>query len=120
MEGGRPNCTGPRLLDAKTTAARIQLRRGKQPASGDAREGIPRGRPATRSANACGVLPVRFPISLSRDRGRPKYSFSLEAAPGFEPGIRDLQSHALPLGYAAEEESHGAGGPGPSRAGRLL
>ncbi len=25
----------------------------------------------------------------------------MEAAPGFEPGIKDLQSHALPLGYAA-------------------
>ena len=25
----------------------------------------------------------------------------LEAAPGFEPGIRDLQSRALPLGHAA-------------------
>jgi hypothetical protein len=26
----------------------------------------------------------------------------LEAAPGFEPGITDLQSVALPLGYAAQ------------------
>jgi hypothetical protein len=25
----------------------------------------------------------------------------VEAAPGFEPGMRDLQSRALPLGYAA-------------------
>ena len=25
----------------------------------------------------------------------------LEAAPGFEPGVRVLQTHALPLGYAA-------------------
>src|SRR5262245_40025859 len=25
----------------------------------------------------------------------------VEAAPGFEPGIRALQAHALPLGYAA-------------------
>gem|GEM_PF-3376531 len=25
----------------------------------------------------------------------------LEAAPGFEPGIKDLQSSALPLGHAA-------------------
>ena len=25
----------------------------------------------------------------------------MEAAPGFEPGIKDLQSSALPLGYAA-------------------
>ena len=26
---------------------------------------------------------------------------SLEATPGFEPGIRALQARALPLGYAA-------------------
>jgi hypothetical protein len=25
----------------------------------------------------------------------------MEAAPGFEPGIKVLQTHALPLGYAA-------------------
>ena len=25
----------------------------------------------------------------------------MEAAPGFEPGMKDLQSSALPLGYAA-------------------
>ena len=25
----------------------------------------------------------------------------MEAPPGFEPGVRDLQSHALPLGYGA-------------------
>gem|GEM_PF-1687203 len=25
----------------------------------------------------------------------------MEAAPGFEPGIKDLQSSALPLGYTA-------------------
>lgn len=25
--------------------------------------------------------------------------FFLEAPPGFEPGVKDLQSHALPLGY---------------------
>ena len=28
----------------------------------------------------------------------------MEAAPGFEPGIKDLQSSALPLGYAARKE----------------
>jgi hypothetical protein len=35
--------------------------------------------------------------------------FSLEAAPGFEPGIRALQAHALPLGYAATVMVPGAG-----------
>ena len=33
----------------------------------------------------------------------------LEAAPGFEPGIRALQAHALPLGYAATMMVPGAG-----------
>ena len=28
-------------------------------------------------------------------------SIILEAPPGFEPGVKDLQSHALPLGYGA-------------------
>ena len=27
--------------------------------------------------------------------------FRMEAPPGFEPGVKDLQSHALPLGYGA-------------------
>ena len=30
---------------------------------------------------------------------------NLEAAPGFEPGMKDLQSSALPLGYAATRGS---------------
>ncbi len=34
----------------------------------------------------------------------------LEAPPGFEPGIKDLQSSALPLGYGAPESW--TGGPG--------
>ncbi len=38
-------------------------------------------------------------------RDKPKYlsRFTLhrEAPPGFEPGIKDLQSSALPLGYGA-------------------
>jgi hypothetical protein len=29
---------------------------------------------------------------------------ALEAPPGFEPGIKDLQSHALPLGYGATSD----------------
>lgn len=29
----------------------------------------------------------------------------MEAAPGFGPGMMDLQSTALPLGYAATKES---------------
>ena len=37
---------------------------------------------------------------------------SLEAAPGFEPGITVLQTAALPLGYAATREKQPAAGPG--------
>ena len=29
--------------------------------------------------------------------------FKVEATPGFEPGIKALQAHALPLGYIAAE-----------------
>ena len=32
----------------------------------------------------------------------------MEAAPGFEPGMKDLQSSALPLGYAAALLKNGA------------
>lgn len=50
-------------------------------------------------------LPFRHPglyISLiSLTNFKDKSIKRLEAAPGFEPGIKDLQSHALPLGYAA-------------------
>jgi hypothetical protein len=42
-----------------------------------------------------GILsPLRLPVPPPRQ----KY---LEAAPGIEPGVKDLQSSALPLGYAA-------------------
>ena len=41
---------------------------------------------------------------LDSNENCPNYKMrgdSLEAAPGVEPGIKDLQSSALPLGYAA-------------------
>ena len=42
--------------------------------------------------------------------GIPKSFPRLEAAPGFEPGIRALQARALPLGYAATDRArHPAG-----------
>ncbi len=53
-----------------------------------------RNRTGTR-LNSRGILsPLRLPIPPPRQ----KY---LEAAPGIEPGVKDLQSSALPLGYAA-------------------
>jgi hypothetical protein len=43
-----------------------------------------------------GILsPLRLPIPPSR------HNKTVEAAPGFEPGIGVLQTPALPLGYAA-------------------
>ena len=36
---------------------------------------------------------------------RARVSLFLEAPPGFEPGVKDLQSHALPLGYGAKKWS---------------
>ena len=30
----------------------------------------------------------------------------MEATPGFEPGVEDLQSPALPLGYVASKKGH--------------
>lgn len=41
------------------------------------------------------LSPLRLPFR------HPGTIMSLEAAPGFEPGIKVLQTHALPLGYAA-------------------
>ena len=34
------------------------------------------------------------------------YEKNLEAAPGFEPGVKVLQTSALPLGYAAAHQTH--------------
>ena len=35
------------------------------------------------------------------EKGLSKQSSSLEATPGFEPGMKVLQTSALPLGYVA-------------------
>ena len=61
------------------------------------------------------LYPGRMPVPgrgqpLHRDRGectkkrraaKRLLFFLLEAPPGLEPGVRDLQSRALPLGYGA-------------------
>ncbi len=45
------------------------------------------------------------PVPTTEEKpSRHSAGLELEAAPGFEPGIRDLQSRALPLGYAATGE----------------
>lgn len=51
--------------------------------------------PPDASLPACGERCHR------QGRGGPCIPVGLEAAPGFEPGIKDLQSSALPLGHAA-------------------
>ena len=45
-----------------------------------------------------------FAIGVCKKKHQPTgWCFFLEAPPGFEPGVKDLQSHALPLGYGAEK-----------------
>ena len=44
------------------------------------------------------VKPLRF---RGFSRAYLFRSHAMEAPPGFEPGVKDLQSHALPLGYGA-------------------
>jgi hypothetical protein len=44
-----------------------------------------------------GILsPLRLPVPPLRQK-------KMEATPGFEPGMKDLQSSALPLGYVAKK-----------------
>ena len=60
---------------------------------GSAREGM--GFPSRISIFAAGA---------SKKKHQPVgWCFFLEAPPGFEPGVKDLQSHALPLGYGAKK-----------------
>ena len=47
-----------------------------------------------------------FAAGVSKKKHQPTgWCFFLEAPPGFEPGVKDLQSHALPLGYGAKKWS---------------
>ena len=50
-----------------------------------------------------GTQPPAAGVCKKRDT-LSRVSF-LEAPPGFEPGVKDLQSHALPLGYGAKKWS---------------
>ena len=47
-----------------------------------------------------------FAIGICKRNTSRLAGVSFEAPPGFEPGVKDLQSHALPLGYGAK---NGAG-----------
>lgn len=59
---------------------------------------VPRAGLEPARAKAQRILsPLRLPIPPSRQQ----FQFLVEAAPGFEPGMRVLQTLALPLGYAA-------------------
>ena len=57
-----------------------------------------------RTGSSLGVTPHK------RKNTPAGCSFLLEAPPGLEPGVRDLQSRALPLGYGAGYEICGRGG----------
>ena len=61
----------------------------------------------TGSARAGMGFPARFSIfaiGVCKKKHQPTgWCFFLEAPPGFEPGVKDLQSHALPLGYGAKK-----------------
>ncbi len=49
-----------------------------------------------RPCHGRGILsPLRLPV--------PPLRRKMEATPGFEPGMKDLQSSALPLGYVAKK-----------------
>ncbi len=48
------------------------------------------------------VHPRDFKSLASTNSATPATIY-VEAAPGFEPGVADLQSTALPLGYAATQ-----------------
>ena len=82
-------------------------------------EDLHRAAPACRSLSA-GVYAQKMPIRRSdrwvdiavlegtpsvspKKETRSHVSLFLEAPPGFEPGVKDLQSHALPLGYGAKK-----------------
>ena len=54
----------------------------------------------SRTRTGTDLHPRDFKSLASTYSAIPAYLF-LEAAPGFEPGIRVLQTRALPLGYAA-------------------
>ena len=47
--------------------------------------------------------PSASPKRDTKKETRARVSLFLEAPPGFEPGVKDLQSHALPLGYGAKK-----------------
>ena len=76
------------------------------------------GLPQPLSRGLCTKMPIRrsdrwvdiavlegTPSVPPKKETRSHVSLFLEAPPGFEPGVKDLQSHALPLGYGAKKWS---------------
>lgn len=64
--------------------------------------------PGERDSNPWRCDPQRFsrpPLSTTQpspvENNNTKYNIALEATSGFEPEIKALQAHALPLGYIA-------------------
>ncbi len=54
----------------------------------------------SRTRTGTGKSPKDFKSFASTNSAIPAFQI-MEAAPGFEPGVRVLQTLALPLGYAA-------------------
>ena len=62
--------------------------------------------PIRRSDRWVDIAVLEGTPSVSAKKHQPTgWCFFLEAPPGFEPGVKDLQSHALPLGYGAKKWS---------------
>ena len=63
--------------------------------------------PAAAPAGGASSLRVRKSGQAPRDQTAHK-AVPEEAPPGFEPGIKDLQSSALPLGHGANAKGSSA------------
>lgn len=75
----------------------------------------PHGTHPPAGSRCCRLLTPCLPASASPTGVPRKYLKSLEAPPGFEPGIRVLQTHALPLGYGAVRRTEERDRSGPAR-----
>ncbi len=111
--------TAGRCLQKRDTLSRAVLQEGRYPIRGRGTPNKARIVPAAilftnvmarmgRAREGMG-FPSRisiFAAGASKKKHQPVgWCFFLEAPPGFEPGVKDLQSHALPLGYGAKKWS---------------
>ena len=95
--GHRP-CIATSLRPALGKAAHLEKRRFTRRCAPFARSAARRSRETTSRADLPIDLPRRTTVLVENLR---EPFCCTEAPPGFEPGIEDLQSSALPLGYGA-------------------